>query len=98
MNPYKNKFRIFLDNNPISYTEGDSLMEELYWCYTEANTVDSPQLRMHFQNLYQSLPELSEKRFDEVFSAVSTLAAEQEKLAFQSGARIGFRPASELLE
>ena len=98
MSSYKNKLHAFLDNYPISYTEGDSLLEELHWCYTEANTVDSPQLRMHFRKLYESLPELSEKRFDEVFSAVSTLAAEQEKLAFQSGVKIGFRLASELLE
>ena len=98
MNSYKNKLREFLDNNPISYTDGDSLLEELCWCYTEANNPDTPELRLHFQKLYQSLPELSENRFDEVFSAVCALSIQQEKQAFQTGARIGFRLAAELLE
>ncbi len=98
MNQYKNKLRTFLDNNPISYTDGDSLLEELHWCYTEANSVESPELRRHFQRLYQSLPELSENRFDEVFSVVCELSAEQEKQAFQAGLKTGFRLAAELSE
>ena len=98
MNLYKIKLRTFLDQDPIRYTEGDSLLEELHWCYTEANTCENPELRKQFQKLYQSLPELTEDKFDEVFSVVSTLSAQQEKLAFQIGAKIGFRLASELLE
>lgn len=97
MNQYANKLRTYLDRNPIGYAEGDSLLEELHWCYAEANTSDSLQLRKQFQNLYCSLPELSEDKFDEVFSVVSALSAEQEKIAFQTGVKIGFRLASEIL-
>lgn len=97
MKQYANKLRTYLERNPIGYAEGDSLLEELYWCYTEANTSDSPQLRKQFRNLYCSLPELSEDKFDEVFSVVSALSAEQEKIAFQTGVKIGFRLASEIL-
>ncbi len=97
MNQYANKLRTYLDRNPIRYAGGDSLLEELYWCYTEANTCDSSQLRRQFQNLYCSLPELSEDKFDKVFSVVSALSAEQEKIAFKTGVKIGFRLASEIL-
>ena len=98
MDSYKNKLRAYLDQNPIHYTDGDSLLEELCWCYIEANNFDSSALRLHFQRLHQSLPELSANRFDEVFSVVSELSAEQEKQAFQAGLKTGFRLAAELLE
>lgn len=97
MNQYANKLRTYLDCNPIRYAEGDSLLGELWWCYTEANTYESPELRRQFQKLYRSLPELSEDKFDEVFSVVSSLSAEQEKIAFKAGVKIGFRLASEIL-
>lgn len=96
MNQYADKLFAYLDRNPIGYAEGDSLLEELWWCYTEANTCESPELRRQFQHLYRSLPELTENKFDEVFSVVSALSAEQEKMAFQTGVKIGFRLASEI--
>lgn len=97
MKQYANKLCAYLERNPIGYAEGDSLLEELHWCYTEANTCDSPRLHKQFQKLYRSLPELSEEKFDQVFSVVSALSAEQEKIAFQAGVKIGFRLASEIL-
>ena len=73
-------------------------MDQLYWCYTNANTMDSLALRAAFCELYASLPELSEERFDVVFSAVCSLSAMQDELAFKAGAKVGFRLAAELLE
>ena len=98
MNFYADKLRAYLDQNPMHYTEGDTLLEELHWCYTEANTYDSKALREAFHDLYCSLPELSEEKFDGVFNAVSTISIQQEKLAFQAGVKIGLRLAWELLK
>lgn len=98
MNQYGDKLRAYLDQNPMQYTDGDSLLEQLYWCYINANTFDNPELRNQFQKLYRSIPELSDDKFDEVFTVVSTLSVLQEKLAFQTGAKVGFRLAAELLE
>ena len=97
MRKYSDKLRAYLDQNPMRYTEGDSLMEELYWCYIEANTFESTELRKNFQKLYRSMPELSDDKFDEVFATVSTLSVQQEKLAFETGAKIGLRLAMEFL-
>ena len=96
MNNYSDKLRAYLDQNPIGYTDGDSLLEQLYWCYVEANTFDSTAIREQFQKLYRSMPELSEHRFDEIFGYVCTLSVQQEKIAFQTGAKIGLRLAMEL--
>ena len=98
MEKYSDKLRLYLDANPIQYAEGDSLLEELYWCYIESNAFDSVELRNQFQRVYRSMPELSEERFDEVFTEISTLTIQQEKLAFQMGTKIGFRLAAELFE
>ncbi|MBQ8881602.1 MAG: hypothetical protein IJ030_05475 [Oscillospiraceae bacterium] len=98
MYKYADKLRAFLDQNPVGYAEGDSLLDELHWCYTESNFSDSPELRSRVQQLYSSMPELSEARFDEIFGYINDLTVQQEKLAFQAGVKIGFRLASELLE
>ena len=98
MKSYTNKLQAYLEQNPMQYTEGDTLLEQLHWCYAEANSVDSPALRKAFRELYCSMPELSEDKFDEIFSLVSTLSALQEEMAFKAGAKVGFRLAAELLE
>lgn len=97
MEKYSDKLRLYLDANPIEYADGDSLLEQLYWCYIESNSFDSPELHDQFQRVYRSMPELSQERFDEVFNEISALTIQQEKLAFQVGAKIGLRLAAELL-
>ena len=82
----------------MQYTDGNDLLEQLHWCYGEANTLDCPAMRETFHKLYCSMPELSEDKFDEIFSLVSTLSALQEQMAFRAGAKVGFRLAAELLE
>lgn len=88
----------YLDRNPIQYADGDSLLDELYWCYTESNYNADPEIREAFQKLHRSMPELSESRFDEFFNFVRALSAKQEKAAFRIGTKIGFRLAAELFE
>lgn len=96
MEKYYDKLQAYLDANPIEYADGDSLLEQLYWCYIESNSFDSVELRNRFQELYRNFPELSEDRFDEMFAMINGLSVQQEKLAFQIGAKIGFRLAAEL--
>ena len=97
MSNYSDKLRLYLDANPIEYAEGDSLLEELYWCYIESNPFDNGELRKQFRQMYHNFPELSEDRFDEMFALVNGIGIQQEKLAFQIGAKIGFRLAAELI-
>lgn len=98
MKKYSDRLRQYLDANPIAYADGDSLLEELYWCYIESNSFDNVQLRKQFQELYRRFPELSADRFDDMFTMINEISVHQEKLAFQTGAKIGFRLAAELFE
>ena len=95
MRKYADKLKEYLDQNPIGYAEGDSLLEQLYWCYGEANAFDISEIKEQYQNLRCRMPEMSEERFDEIFNIVSTLSVLQEKTAFQVGAKIGLRLAAE---
>ena len=95
---YANKLREYLDQNPIAYADGDSLLEQLYWCYWEANSLDTTEVRIQYQKLRLSIPEISEERFDEIFGVISSLSILQEKIAFQARVKIGMRLAAELLE
>ena len=98
MSTYANKLQEYLDQNPIGYTDGNSLLEQLYWCYIEANTFDNTEIREQFQKICSSMPELTMEKFDEIFDKISTLTILQEKYAFQVGAKIGVRLAAELLK
>lgn len=95
MKEYADKLREYLTQNPIRYAEGDSLLEQLYWCYGEANTFDISEIKAQYQKLRCSILEVSEGRFDEIFDIISTLFVLQEKTAFQIGAKIGMRLAAE---
>ena len=98
MKKYADKLREYLDQNPIGYAEGDSLLEQLYWCYGEANTLDLSEVKEQYQKLRCSIPEVSEERFDEIFNIISNLIVLQEKIAFQVGAKLGLRLAAEFFE
>lgn len=95
---HTNKLREYLDQNPIAYADGDSLLEQLYWCYWETNSLDTVEIRMQYEKLRHSMPEITEERFDEIFGVINELSVLQEKAAFQAGAKIGMRLAAELWE
>lgn len=95
MEKYADKLRKYLDQNPICYAEGDSLLEQLYWCYSEANTFDLSGVKEQYQELRCSIPEVSEERFDEIFGIISNLYLLQEKAAFEVGAKLGLQLAAE---
>ena len=97
MRDYGDKLREYLEQNPIGYAEGDSLLEQLYWCYGEANSYDISEIKVQYQKLRCTMPEITEERFDEIFNIINTLCILQEKTAFQIGAKIGMRLAAELL-
>lgn len=96
MEKYTDKLKEYLDQNPIGYAEGNSLLEQLYWCYGEANTFDSQEIKEQYRNLQCSIPEVSEERFDEIFVIISNFFALQEKETFQVGVKLGLRLAAEL--
>ena len=97
MQKYINTLREYCKQNPPNHGNYQSLMELLYWTYTEYNPIDTQKLRNGFANLRSQFPYLSLHEFDPVFILVSDLCAEHERLAFCEGLRLGVTLMQELM-
>ncbi len=72
-------------------------MEFLYWRYAENNPINNQKIRTNFAKLRQ-YPHLSLEEFAPIFTTVSDLCAEHERLAFLEGLRLGVTLMTELAE
>ena len=96
------KYIIALQNyckrNPPNHGDAQSVMNLLYWVYTEYNPIDDQKIKNCFARLRNHFPELDLKQFDPIFVTVSDLCAEHERLAFMEGLRLGVTLMLELSE
>lgn len=83
---------------PPNHGDYQSVMNLLYWIYTEYNPIDEQKLRDGFSKLRSQFPHLSLQDFDPVFNTVSDLCADHERLAFYEGLRLGVTLMQELKE
>lgn len=89
MEKYIEALRDFCKRNPLDHGDADSVMELLYWFYTENNPVDNQKIRDGFAKLRSQFPCISLQEFDPVYMTVSDLCMEHERLAFYEGLRLG---------
>lgn len=80
---------------PANYGDADSIMEALFWMFTENNNLDNEEVKQQFTKLREHL-NLPMKEYDEVFYIVSTLCLAYGQSAFSQGFRFGFAFAQEL--
>ena len=96
MNPYISKLKSFLSENEPDYGNAESLLEMIYFHYTEFNSIDSESIREKFKKLRSLFPNLTLRDFDEIFDLVCDLCYEHEKRAFLQGVQVGVTLATEL--
>lgn len=89
MNHYLKALQDYCKQNPLSHGDAESVMEFLYWHYAENNPIDNAKIRDCFTKLRQQSPHLSLEEFDPIFTTVSDLCEEHERLAFLEGLRLG---------
>lgn len=88
----------YCKQNPSNHGDYQSVMDLLYWTYTQYNPVDEQKLRDGFAKLRAQFPNLSLQEFDPVFNTVSDLCIGHERLAFYEGLRLGVTLIEELKE
>lgn len=66
---------------PPNYNDAESLLEMLFWHYTESNTLDNEKIKEQFDAL-RSLVNMNHKEYDEIFYIVCDLCLEHGRLAF----------------
>jgi len=74
--------------HPPDYNGSGSLLDMLYWHYTESNALDNEKIKEQFESL-RKLIILSREEYDELFYIASDLCLEHGRLAFIEGLRLG---------
>lgn len=98
MQKYIEALRGYCKQNPLNHGDAESVMEFLYWHYAENNPIDNKKIRNSFAKLRQQYPHLSMQEFDPIFTTVSDLCLEHERLAYLEGLRLGVTLMTELAE
>ncbi len=98
MQQYIKALRDYCKRNPLNHGDSESVMEFLYWYYSESNPIDNQKIRDGFAQIRQQYSHLSMREFDPIFTAVSNLCVEHERLAFLEGLRLGVTLIMEMTE
>ena len=98
MQHYIKALQDYYKQNPLNHGGAESVMEFLYWNYAENNPIDNQKIRNSFAKLRWQYPHLSLKEFDPIFTTVSNLCEEHERLAFLEGLRLGVTLMTELAD
>ncbi len=98
MQQYIKALQDYCKYNPLNHGDAESVMEFLYWHYAENNPIDNQKIRDSFASIRQQFPHLSMEKFDPIFTTVSDLCVEHERLAFLEGLRLGVTLMTELAE
>ncbi len=75
--------------SPIRMDDRETILESLYWLYTESVPTDSKKLRDGYARLREQLHFLKPKEYDEVFDTVTALCTKSDQIAFYAGVRLG---------
>ncbi len=98
MQKYLDALQDYCKQNPLNHGDTESVMELLYWHYSEFNPIDNQKIRDSFRKLRSQFPDFSMKDFDPIFTTVSDLCEEHQRLAFYEGLRLGVTLMKELAE
>lgn len=79
-------------------TNLDEVLAALYAGYMNTNPIDQAQIDHHFQSVEKCTQTLRFHQRDQIFCAMTSLCAEQDRISFYDGVRTGARLILELLE
>ncbi len=98
MNHYITSLKTFLaEQSPMfGYDDANSILEMLYYYYTENNPIDNAVIRCQFKDLDHALSKLSWSENEQAFSLAVSLCCSHARQAFLDGVHIGMRLFTEL--
>ena len=98
MEKLKLQLRQYVADHPPNYGDGDchSILDMLYYRYSECNRLDNAEIKAAFTDLYQQMHDMSLREMDRIIDVVCTLCREHEKDGFTEGIRVGIQLAKEL--
>jgi hypothetical protein len=86
------QLRQYVADHPPDYGDGDchSILDMLYYRYSECNRLDNAEVKAAFADLYQQMHGMSLWEMDRIIDVVCTLCREHEKAGFTEGIKAGF--------
>lgn len=98
MNPYFEKLKQHIADNPPNFGDADSVLGLLYECFNENNPYDDEQIKADFNELYQQMSGMPLREMDNIIYPVCKLCRDHERSGFVEGIRVGIRLEQELGE
>ncbi len=85
------QLRQYVADHPPDYGDGDchSILDMLYYRYSECNRLDNTSIKAAFSDLYQKMHGMSLREIDRIIDVVCTLCREHEKAGFTKGVKVG---------
>ena len=98
MEKLKLQLRQYVADHPPNYGDGDchSILDMLYYRYSECNRLDNAEIKEAFADLYQQMHGMSLREMDRIIDVVCTLCREHEKAGFTEGVKVGIQLDNEL--
>lgn len=97
MNPYIEKLKQHIVDNPPNYGDADSVLGLLYECFNENNPYDNEQIMADFEELYQQMNGMLLREMDKIVYPVCKLCRDHERSGFVKGIKIGMILYKELI-
>ena len=94
------QLRQYVADYPPNYGDGDchSILDMLYYRYSECNRLDNDEIKIAFADLYQQMHWMSLREINRIIDVVCTLCREHEKAGFTAGTIVGARLIFEIKE
>ena len=96
MNPYIEKLKQQIADNPPNLGDADSVLGLLYECHNENNPYDNEQIKADFHELYRQMDGMPLWEKDWIIYPVCMLCRDHERAGFVEGVKIGILLRSEL--
>lgn len=96
MNPYIEKLKQRIIENPLDFGDADSVLGLLYECYNENHPYDNEEIKADFNALYKAMNGMPLWEMDKVIYPVCKLCRDHEKSGFIEGIKVGIQLQMEL--
>ena len=93
------QLRQYVADHPPNYGDGNyhSILDMLYYRYSECNRLDNTEIIAAFTDLYQQMHGMSLREIDRIIDVVCTLCREHEKAGFSEGIKVGIQLVKEVV-
>lgn len=96
MNTLFETLKTHIEQHPLNYGDGESVLTMLYEYHNENSPYDNEQIKADFNALYQQMNGMPLREMDKIIYPVCTLCRDHEKAGFVEGIRIGVAISKEL--